>query len=343
VRGLAAASRRPKLVGARAGGDFPVHAADPWPSMAQAPGRAAGMAHDARNLLAAVGLYCELLASPGVLSPRFRHYAQDLRRVGETGARLVATLARGGPDMPARAHAWIEDLGAETLALKNVLESLAGRGVRIEIERAPCSGGLFLTSEDLLRILFNLVSNAVEAMRPAAERDSDRRAEPGARRALRTPGLIRIAVQRGGGASFLPGSHPAAREAGTVLLSVRDNGPGIAPADLPRIFDPGFSTRPDARDSGLDSRLDPGGGRGMGLAIVRGLVESAGGSVRAVSTPGAGARFDIELPLRSSVPLAAGPQSVAGEGKRKGWSKKSCEISSTSEKKGAYNARNFRS
>ncbi len=75
----------------------------------------------------------------------------------------------------------------------------------------------------------------------------------------------------------------------TIVLSVRDNGPGIAPDHLEHIFDAGFSTR--HRD---DEDGDP---HGLGLAIVRQLVTAAGGAVRAVSSAGRGARFDIELPL----------------------------------------------
>jgi signal transduction histidine kinase len=80
---------------------------------------------------------------------------------------------------------------------------------------------------------------------------------------------------------------------------VRDNGPGIAPSHIERIFDAGFSTRPSDNSEGDDAR-------GLGLAIVRQLVTAAGGAVRAVSPSGLGARFDIELPILQ--PDAAGPR-----------------------------------
>jgi len=66
-----------------------------------------------------------------------------------------------------------------------------------------------------------------------------------------------------------------------VEISVADNGPGIPPAILPRIFDPRFSTKP--------------GGGGMGLHIVKSLVESCGGSVSAANRPGGGAVFSIRF------------------------------------------------
>jgi signal transduction histidine kinase len=63
---------------------------------------------------------------------------------------------------------------------------------------------------------------------------------------------------------------------------VKDTGPGIAPQDLPRLFEPFFSTKH--------------GGMGMGLAICRTTVEAHGGQLSADSTPGSGATFRLTLP-----------------------------------------------
>lgn len=269
------------------------------------PGQAAGFAHDARNLLSAIHLYCELLAGPGVLAPRFRHYARDLKRVGETGARLIEALA-GAQSVPSRGDLRtialprapfppIEDLAAEVLAMGDLLRALAGPGVRLEIECLPCAGALGINSEDLLRILFNLIANAVEAIHGKAE---ERAANP-------PPGLLRLTVQRGGAASFLPPKRRRGPGRETIVLSLRDNGPGIAPGEIGHIFAPGYSTRPggDLPEGPGDG---PGPARGLGLAIVRQLAEAAGGAVRAVSMPGLGTRFDIELPILSGFALPSG-------------------------------------
>ena len=55
--------------------------------------RSLELAHDARNLISALDLYCQLLASPGVLAPGFSCYAEDLRKLASSGARLIAALA----------------------------------------------------------------------------------------------------------------------------------------------------------------------------------------------------------------------------------------------------------
>jgi len=73
-----------------------------------------------------------------------------------------------------------------------------------------------------------------------------------------------------------------------VSLTVEDDGPGIAAEHLHRIWDPFFTTKP------------VGQGTGLGLSITQRIVARHGGAVRVESTPGAGARFLIELPLQGS-------------------------------------------
>ena len=77
-------------------------------------------------------------------------------------------------------------------------------------------------------------------------------------------------------------------EGGGVLVSVADTGPGIAPEDLPHIFDRFY--RADK------SRSRATGGSGLGLAIVRSLVQLHLGKIAVDSHPGMGSRFTVSLP-----------------------------------------------
>jgi len=72
---------------------------------------------------------------------------------------------------------------------------------------------------------------------------------------------------------------------GKAVITVRDNGRGIAPEHLEKMFTPFFTTK------------SSGEGTGLGLYVSRGIVEAHGGTIRAENAEGGGARFTIELPL----------------------------------------------
>src|SRR6185295_1616274 len=78
-------------------------------------------------------------------------------------------------------------------------------------------------------------------------------------------------------------------EDGSVVVEVEDNGPGIAPEIMPRIFESFFTTKP----AGL--------GTGLGLPISREIVRSLGGEVMAENVSGQGALFRVRLPALEGV------------------------------------------
>ncbi|MGH2864950.1 MAG: sensor histidine kinase [Solirubrobacteraceae bacterium] len=86
--------------------------------------------------------------------------------------------------------------------------------------------------------------------------------------------------------SSAPQGGPVEVRVRAGVLEVRDHGPGIAAADLPRVFDR-FYRAPGARGRP---------GSGLGLAIVRQMAEAHGGAVHAANDPGGGARLTLELP-----------------------------------------------
>ena len=95
--------------------------------------------------------------------------------------------------------------------------------------------------------------------------------------------LLENAARHSGGAAVAVRAHA---QGSRVVLRIIDQGPGIAAADLERIFDPFYR--------GADAS---GTGSGLGLAIAKGLIEANGGRLWARSLPGQGATFGVDLPV----------------------------------------------
>ncbi|ABC83109.1 sensor histidine kinase [Anaeromyxobacter dehalogenans] len=155
---------------------------------------------------------------------------------------------------PERAEVPAEELAAAVLALFPA----APPGVEVERAIAPDLPAVLADRDQVMQVLLNLVRNALDAM-PSG-------------------GRLRLA---------------AYRDRDAVAFEVSDSGPGIAPGDLERVFEPYFTTKP--------------GGTGLGLAIARRIAEEHGGALDAASSPGAGATFTLRLPV-------ARPQAQAARG-----------------------------
>lgn len=219
-------------------------------------------------------LYCELLAAPGVLSKQHSHYAQDLETIVQSAAQMMekiiecAARVRNQQALPTPSGLPLPtipvcDLASDLRHLQPLLASIAGPAILLSIATLPCAGRTALAVEDLSRILLNLVRNAADAMP--------------------TGGHIRITAQY--------------RDTCTLSLTVTDDGPGIPEPLRDKILDLGFTTRHTHPKAGWPAPRR----RGLGLSIVRNLVEAAGGTVHISSPPTSGARFQIILPIAETI------------------------------------------
>jgi two-component system cell cycle sensor histidine kinase/response regulator CckA len=124
----------------------------------------------------------------------------------------------------------------------------------------------------IYQVLMNLCSNSFQAME-------------------KTGGAILMRMRN---VVFNAGNHddiPIGLTNGKFLkLTVADTGPGIDAAIVNRIFDPYYTTK------------EVGKGTGMGLAVVKGIVESHKGAVTVSTKPGSGATFTVYLPLTDEIP-----------------------------------------
>ncbi len=232
----------------------------------------AALAHDARNALCSLSMLSGLLNEPGVLHAPHAHLAADLESVTNALTGLVDQLANlrelppSGAERAKTAHG---SQSAETPhrraksageALKDsirLLRSIAGAHVEVHISAESALPPVEIDEDALLRVLMNLVKNSSEAM-PSG-------------------GTVHIVARRA-----LSRTSPA------VLIHVSDNGPGIPAHALDHIFEPGFSSK---RHLGTSQEAS-----GLGLSIVRELVEASGGEVRVASTRKRGTTFELKLP-----------------------------------------------
>jgi len=123
--------------------------------------------------------------------------------------------------------------------------------MRLESTIAPDLPPVFADGIQIQQVVLNLTRNALEAMEEN-----------------RNTGAISVGVRENG--------H------GEVVVSVADAGPGIAPENAARIFDPFYSTK--------------GGGLGVGLSICRAIVEAHNGRLTLIPNAGGGSVFQFTLP-----------------------------------------------
>jgi len=216
------------------------------------------LGHELRNPMAPISMAAHMLTMPNLDPSRLRHAGQVIGRQVEHMNRLVNDLldvsrvTRGLISLE-RKPLQIDSIIASAMEQASSIVEAGRHELVVETGDTP----LWISGDAirLVQVLTNLLVNAVKYSPPES----------------------RIVVR-------------AVSEGATLLLSVADNGSGIEPDLLPRIFDL-FSQgarRPDRAAGGL----------GLGLALVRKIVELHGGTVSAYSEgAGKGSCFTIRLPM----------------------------------------------
>jgi two-component system sensor histidine kinase BaeS len=212
-----------------------------------------GVGHDLRTPLTTIGGYAEALESGDVETSELARIGQVLGTQTRQLGRLIEDLSLLARLEQAEFGLRIEtvDVGAH---VTEVVEGFRRRadeiGVRLDVTASP--GVILDTDPDrLAQIAQNLVENALR----------------------HTPEAGSVSVTVG-------------EEGDDVVIAVADSGSGIAPEDLPNVFDRHYVGR---------QRSVRAEGSGLGLSIVKGLVERMGGTVAAESTPGRGTTITVRL------------------------------------------------
>jgi PAS domain S-box-containing protein len=223
---------------------------------------AGGVAHDFNNLLTIVTGYGQLLRHRLVGDELAQRYLDGILGASQQAATLtdqLLLLSRRQQLQPR-----VIDLNRVVAGIEPMLRRLLEAEIDVETELDPQLGHTRADPGQIEQVILNLVVNARDAM------------AHGGRLAIRTANHHLTPQDASHAGELPPGRY--------VLLSVQDNGAGIAPELLEQIFEPFFSTKGEGR------------GTGLGLATVYGIVKQSGGDVRVESKPGRGTRFTILLP-----------------------------------------------
>lgn len=237
-----------------------------------------GVAHDFNNLLGVISNSAYLLQRHAS-SPDVKVAVAATLRAVEAGGRLTQHLLRFAGRQPVRPQ--VVELGRLLPDLRELLGIVLGRRIEVQVSVAPDTPPVAVDTGELELALINLALNARDAM-PAG-------------------GRVRLKAgnaEAGDLAGLLPGRY--------AVVTFIDDGQGIAPDLLERIFEPFVTTKP------------AGQGTGLGLSQVHGFCVQAGGGARVASTPGRGTEVRMILPAadpaagRPPVAMPPLPDSVAG-------------------------------
>lgn len=210
---------------------------------------AAGLAHEIRNPLQGIQLYADMLEQDNAENPTALRLLEKITAAIRSLDCLVSDVLSFAQNLSAN-RSWIR-LGAVVAQTLDVVDPLCARA-EVAVDVADGINDLKVRGDGQLlhRLMLNLMLNAMEATGPNGK--------------IRIDGRRIVQPWEG------------------IEITVSDNGPGLEPEVMDRIFNPFFTTK----DTGT----------GIGLSIVHRIVEAHGGTIAAANVPDGGAVMTVRLP-----------------------------------------------
>lgn len=229
---------------------------------------AGAVAHEFNNILSVIVANADLAQGDAKVESEQADAIEQIRLAAQQASELTGQmLAYAGSPTGAEARV---DLVTVVREMSRLLRAVVPRNCELAFELDPGPVEVEVDPARLRQVVMNLVMNAKAAL-------------------ASMPGKIRVAVgRRAVDARYLEGClmGERLRPGPFALLTVEDNGPGIAPAVAERMFEPYFSTQANSR--------------GLGLPTVLGVARSHRGAIRWSSHVGEGARFGVLFPLNEA-------------------------------------------
>ncbi|ADK85970.1 signal transduction histidine kinase, nitrogen specific, NtrB [Desulfarculus baarsii DSM 2075] len=234
---------------------------------------ASGITHDFNNILGAIIGYAELCLWDLSDDSPLRQNLEQVLVAGDRAKDLVQQILTFSRQAEQEKKAL--NLGPVIKESLKLMRATLPTTVELrqDISAEPCL--VMADPVQMQQVVMNLCTNAAHAI-------GDR------------PGMIQVTLKQLDVDRDRAASHPDLAAGRYLRLSVGDNGRGIAPEHIEKIFDPYFTTK------------KPGQGTGLGLSTVHGIVKTHGGVINVYSEPGQGATFSIWLPLADEAERGAG-------------------------------------
>jgi two-component system NtrC family sensor kinase len=214
-----------------------------------------GVAHELNNPLTAILGYGELLASGHFLNAQGAEYVEKIYKQAQRTHRIVHNLLSfARQHKPERMPVQLNQILDDTLALREY--DLRANNIIVHREFTEDLPPISADAHQLQQVFLNMLNNALDAV-------------------LEGPNA---------GELWLRTAQDSATR--RLIVEFTDNGRGVA--ELPKVFDPFYTTKP------------VGKGTGLGLSICYGIVTEHGGEITARNVPPRGACFTIQLPLLQS-------------------------------------------
>ncbi len=239
-----------------------------------------GIAHDFNNILGVIIGNAELVLDKLSRSDKIYADIESIQFAGNKASEIVNQLLSFSRNThmdlkPVRLAGLLEDL-------MRLIKSTTPATIKIETRFQNTDSVIMADQVQLNQVFLNLCLNAAQSME---NRD----------------GKIYLSCQAMDINDENSGRHLELKPGRHIRMSVTDDGPGIDPDILDKIFDPYFTTK------------EFGKGSGIGLAVVHGIVKSHMGAVTVTSRKGEGARFDILFPVVDQAPEADRKQDLSIE------------------------------
>ncbi len=224
---------------------------------------AGGVAHDFNNLLAVISSSNGMLAESLPAAGEQRELVQEIDAAVQRATGLTRQLLAFSRKQVVEPK--VLDINAAVQETRKMLRRMVGEDVMLQTSLDSEIGHVKVDPGYLVQVLMNLAVNARDAM-PRG-------------------GTLEIATRQCTITECQARAHPGVTEGPAVQLSVTDTGCGIPPEILGHIFEPFFTTK------------EQGKGTGMGLAVVHGIVDQAGGFIEVESELGKGTTFNVVFPI----------------------------------------------